>query len=320
MTSLDQIALSHKRKRTDEDEFDADAALARSLQAEEYEHVESKPSKGKRPARRIVEDSDESMLSEPPTAESSDDQGPLIKKTKSNRSTILPNRRARNAARDSLTADARLLIEDSEEDSESEFSLPDSEDDEPPDEDIASTASASPAPEATNVTATTSSARRRRRRGTRSARTNAGRQAFNERRIAGLNDRVSLKGKLYVKSTENLQAAKERAKLERAHPGIKTMWDDLKAVTTLIPAQAKQPETITRKLKSFQLEGLDWMTRQERSQWKGGLLGDEMGMGKTIQAVSLIMSDYPAKDPSLVVVVGHYICGSERSLTLPSLQ
>ncbi|KAI7263262.1 hypothetical protein KC352_g9550, partial [Hortaea werneckii] len=36
--------------------------------------------------------------------------------------------------------------------------------------------------------------------------------------------------------------------------------------------------------------------------YKGGLLGDEMGMGKTIQAVSLVMSDYPQKDPTLVVV------------------
>lgn len=45
------------------------------------------------------------------------------------------------------------------------------------------------------------------------------------------------------------------------------------------------------------------MAKQEKSKWKGGLLGDEMGMGKTIQAVSLIMSDYPAKDPTLVVVV-----------------
>ena len=31
-------------------------------------------------------------------------------------------------------------------------------------------------------------------------------------------------------------------------------------------------------------------------------MGDEMGMGKTIQAVSLLMSDYPAGKPSLVVV------------------
>ena len=80
------------------------------------------------------------------------------------------------------------------------------------------------------------------------------------------------------------------------------MWTDLEAITTLKPQQTQQPEAITRKLKSFQLEGLDWMRRQEKSQWKGGLLGDEMGMGKTIQAVSLIMSDYPAKEPTLVVV------------------
>ena len=80
------------------------------------------------------------------------------------------------------------------------------------------------------------------------------------------------------------------------------MWDTLKAVPRITAIQAVQPDTITRKLKSFQLEGLDWMTKQEQSQWKGGLLGDEMGMGKTIQAVSLIMSDYPATNPTLVVV------------------
>jgi len=91
-------------------------------------------------------------------------------------------------------------------------------------------------------------------------------------------------------------------KLETAHPEVKTMWETLKNIPRIIPAQALQPDTITRKLKSFQLEGLDWMVKQEQSQWKGGLLGDEMGMGKTIQAVSLIMSDYPANEPTLVVV------------------
>ena len=98
------------------------------------------------------------------------------------------------------------------------------------------------------------------------------------------------------------RAKRERQKLEKAHPEIKTMWDNLKQVQPIIPVPAEQPTGISRKLKSFQLEGLNWMIRQEQSQWKGGLLGDEMGMGKTIQAVSLIMSDFPAKDPTLVVV------------------
>jgi DNA repair protein RAD16 len=98
------------------------------------------------------------------------------------------------------------------------------------------------------------------------------------------------------------RAERERAKLEKAHPEIKTMWEDLKAIPPVNPVAGEQPDGLTRKLKAFQLDGVDWMIKQELSQWKGGLLGDEMGMGKTIQAVSLIMSDYPAKAPALVVV------------------
>ena len=94
----------------------------------------------------------------------------------------------------------------------------------------------------------------------------------------------------------------EREKLENAHPEIKTLWETLEAEPIIVPTKAEQPGAITRKLKPFQLEGLNWMIRQEQSKWKGGLLGDEMGMGKTIQAVSLLMSDYPAKNPTLVVV------------------
>lgn len=80
------------------------------------------------------------------------------------------------------------------------------------------------------------------------------------------------------------------------------MWDDLKARPTITPKAAKQPQSITRMLKPFQLEGLDWMIEQEKTSYRGGLLGDEMGMGKTIQAVSLIMSDFPRPNPTLVIV------------------
>ena len=106
----------------------------------------------------------------------------------------------------------------------------------------------------------------------------------------------------YEYDPQKRRAKRERAKLEKAHPEIKTMWTDLKAVDPVKPVLAEQPNGISRKLKSFQLEGLNWLIRQEQSHWKGGLLGDEMGMGKTIQAVSLIMSDFPAKNPTLVVV------------------
>jgi DNA repair protein RAD16 len=94
----------------------------------------------------------------------------------------------------------------------------------------------------------------------------------------------------------------DRKKLEKKHPEIVTMWDKLKATPTITPKPAQQPESITRKLKPFQLEGLNWMMEQEKTQYQGGLLGDEMGMGKTIQAVSLIMSDFPQPEPTLVIV------------------
>ncbi|KAI1260022.1 hypothetical protein F5Y18DRAFT_407145 [Xylariaceae sp. FL1019] len=106
-------------------------------------------------------------------------------------------------------------------------------------------------------------------------------------------------------TTEERQARrqeKDRAQMEKHHPELLTMWQELEKMPVLTAVEAKQPTNITLELKAFQLEGLAWMTRMEKSKWKGGLLGDEMGLGKTIQAVSLIMSDYPAKTPTLVLL------------------
>lgn len=50
----------------------------------------------------------------------------------------------------------------------------------------------------------------------------------------------------------------------------------------------------------FQLEGLHWLRCQEETGFKGGILADEMGMGKTIQTIGLLMSEPRAK-PNLVV-------------------
>ena len=193
---LTQLASSRKRKRLDLNELEADAALAQTLQAEEYGEIGSEPAAEALNRRLVIEDSDEdgSMLSELSEAESSD-QGPSKKRTKAK--TILPARRARNVARKSLTSTAKTTIEDSEEGSESEFSLPDSEDADLVDEDVPSTASASPAPEAP-ASITTASSARRRRRGRPSAADAGRRQRWNERRIAGLNDRVSLPGEACV--------------------------------------------------------------------------------------------------------------------------
>jgi DNA repair protein RAD16 len=95
---------------------------------------------------------------------------------------------------------------------------------------------------------------------------------------------------------------RDRQKLIKHHPEILTMWKDVEDLPTVKGATIEQPTNISRQLKPFQLEGVGWMKAMEQTEWGGGLLGDEMGMGKTIQAVSLIMSDFPARQPSLVLI------------------
>lgn len=240
-----------------------------------------RPTKTKRKVPLVVNNQDDEK------DEISDSEDiPLSKKRKAGSDFSLPKRKARTAAHKALQIELKKQIDDSEDDS----ALSDFIDDE--DEDPLATPSdaqqffQSDSEEESSdsdgddiIPAPTT---------VRSPRT--GRVIRSRRGIRGF--RRSLLSR----------AERERQKLEKSHPEIKTMWTDLKAIPKIAVEEAEQPKSISRKLKGFQLEGLNWMIKQEQTQWKGGLLGDEMGMGKTIQAVSLIMSDYPAKQPTLVVV------------------
>eukprot|EP01084_Bolivina_argentea_P145357 254789_1 len=49
------------------------------------------------------------------------------------------------------------------------------------------------------------------------------------------------------------------------------------------------PSELLMPLLPYQNEGLGWLRNQENTQYRGGILADEMGMGKTIQAIGLML-------------------------------
>ncbi|PHZ07300.1 uncharacterized protein RHIMIDRAFT_277214 [Rhizopus microsporus ATCC 52813] len=77
------------------------------------------------------------------------------------------------------------------------------------------------------------------------------------------------------------------------HPELKTVWDDLKNTEKAHIEPIEQPKELSLPLLPFQKYGVGWMIQQE------SVNTDEMGMGKTIQTISLLLSD--KKKPSLVV-------------------
>ncbi|KAI0662868.1 SNF2 family N-terminal domain-containing protein [Cubamyces menziesii] len=96
-------------------------------------------------------------------------------------------------------------------------------------------------------------------------------------------------------------AEKSTIALHKYHPELEDVWGDLeRGIQVVVPQKAEQPSNLKVRLLPFQLESLYWMKQQEKGVWSGGMLADEMGMGKTIQMISLMVSDYGAR-PNLVI-------------------
>ncbi|KAF7297296.1 ATP-dependent helicase rhp16 [Mycena indigotica] len=117
-----------------------------------------------------------------------------------------------------------------------------------------------------------------------------------ERRVNIMEERA-LRKKLGRKLT---YAEKSTIALHKHHPELRDVWGDLEAkIPILVPQPATQPANLKLTLLPFQRESLSWMQKQEKGVWSGGMLADEMGMGKTIQMIALLVAD--GGKPNLVV-------------------
>nr|GEW52970.1 DNA repair protein RAD16-like [Tanacetum cinerariifolium] len=65
---------------------------------------------------------------------------------------------------------------------------------------------------------------------------------------------------------------------------------DLDNMNDLVTEIVEQPSDLIMPLLRYQKEWLAWGLNQEESPSKGGILADEMGMGKTVQAIALVLA------------------------------
>ena len=192
------VMSSGKRKRASVQDIGSDARMAEALQAEEYNEPQPKPAKRRRAPMILDSDDDDSNLSDAMKEESPEiDMGFTFKRSRTAARTSLPSRSARDSAKNTIKNAASLQVDDSEEDSVSEFSELDPDDLEDSDEEANDADVAELAPDAaesnTDEAAITPAARRARRRGRPGAGTSAAQRMENlrQRRADGLNWRVS---------------------------------------------------------------------------------------------------------------------------------
>lgn len=65
---------------------------------------------------------------------------------------------------------------------------------------------------------------------------------------------------------------------------------DLDHQNEIVAETADAPSDLIMPLLRYQKEWLAWALKQEKSASRGGILADEMGMGKTIQAIALVLA------------------------------
>ncbi|KAF9761217.1 DNA repair protein RAD16 [Nosema granulosis] len=90
--------------------------------------------------------------------------------------------------------------------------------------------------------------------------------------------------------------------IDQTHEGFLKKEDILEIVNTIDAVEP--PKGLVTRLLDYQLFGISWMIDREKSQIKGGILADQMGMGKTLQMIGLMLSgDYCERNLIIVPTI-----------------
>lgn len=95
----------------------------------------------------------------------------------------------------------------------------------------------------------------------------------------------------YTRLAEQVDISKEKIKEEQRE----IRPDELVQKSFAGEIRSEQPPGLMATLLPFQVEGYSWMRHQEvmEKDVRGGILADEMGMGKTIQTIATILDHRP---------------------------
>lgn len=112
----------------------------------------------------------------------------------------------------------------------------------------------------------------------------------------------------HIAGSQNLRPEDYTQLEKRIHESLKELEEENKAldpdelVQTSFTGEIRPPPPgLTANLLPFQVEGFSWMRHQEvvEDNLRGGILADEMGMGKTLQTICTILDHRPKLQHSL---------------------
>ncbi|KAJ2288506.1 MutS protein 1, partial [Coemansia sp. RSA 353] len=117
---------------------------------------------------------------------------------------------------------------------------------------------------------------------------------FGEQHPESVRDANSTGQTLQVRSVVPAMPGNRRKTFKITKADIDKMMDGLTRIKISDDELVDTPSEMTVPLMEHQREGVAWMLRGERNKARrGGLLGDDMGMGKTLQSLALMMANKP---------------------------